>query len=203
VEVAAMLSQVGCIILPPATIEKIYTSAVLTEAEEDMLRRIPLVSEQVLAHIPRLEPVLEIIRFQGKHFDGSGSPPDAPGGNSIPWGARALRLSLDLDGLESEGLSRSQVFDTLRGRQGRYDPDLLQKLADLHNNAPQTLVREVEMENLRPGMVLAQDVRTRKGVLFIARGQEVTTSLLEKLKNTTGGIYHHDQIRVVVRETIS
>jgi hypothetical protein len=47
-------------------------------------------------------------------------------------------------------------------------------------------------------MILAQDVRTEKSVLFIARGQEVTAGLLEKFRNFAPGSFRDEAIRVVI-----
>src|ERR1035441_7016488 len=106
VEVAAMLSQIGCVILPPAVLEKMNAGERLTDDEERMVRRAPEMVEQILANIPRLEEVREILRYQDKHFDGSGAPNGTAGGDAIPWGGRALKLVLDLDRLGSEKSGR-------------------------------------------------------------------------------------------------
>ncbi|MBZ5577160.1 MAG: response regulator [Acidobacteriia bacterium] len=180
VEVAAMLSQVGCVILPPATLEKVHRGEPLSEAEQTMVRRMPAIVEQVLGNIPRLEPVREILRLRDKPFDGGSR---APGAEAIPWGARALKLAFDLDVLESEGTPASLGFETLRARPGWYDPDVLQKLVEIRASEQSAQVREVPLAGLLPGMVMAQDVRTHKGDLFVARGQEVSASLVEKLRN--------------------
>ena len=54
------------------------------------------------------------------------------------------------------------------------------------------------IRRLRAGMVLAQDVRTAKGTLFIARGQEVSASLLAKLRNLPHGLLSDELVRVIV-----
>ena len=117
-EIAAMLSQIGYVTLPPATLERIYQGAKLSEAEQAMLGRLPGMVSQILGNIPRLEPVLEILRYQDKSYDGSGPPADDVAGDAIPWGARALKVILDLDMLEKSELPTALAFDTLRGRAG-------------------------------------------------------------------------------------
>ncbi len=183
VEVAAMLSQIGSVILPAATLERIYQCNVLSEAEEAMVSRMPGIVAQVLGNIPRLEPVLEILRFREKGFDGSGLPACDLAGEAIPWGARALKVVIDIDVLERHGLPVTLAFDTLRGRTGKYDPEILKTLALIRESAPQCRVSELPLELLRPGMVLAQDVRTETGILIVAFAQELTPGLLEKLHN--------------------
>ena len=87
----------------------------------------------------------------------------------------------------------------MRGRDGWYDRVILEALADIRNAQQQSEVRELPLENLRPGMTFAQDLKTRRGILFIARGQEVTASLLEKLRNYADHVHGDEAIRVVVR----
>jgi hypothetical protein len=49
-------------------------------------------------------------------------------------------------------------------------------------------------------MVLAQDVRTRNGLLLVARGQEVTASLLQRLHNFSLLPGIQEPIQVEVRD---
>jgi response regulator RpfG family c-di-GMP phosphodiesterase len=198
IEVAAMLSQIGSVILPTPTLEKAYQGEEMTEAELEMVRRVPSVTEQVLGNIPRLEPVMEILRCQQKHFDGTGPPEWMVGGEAIPWGARALKAVIDLDTLEAGGLSPSLAVDTLRGREGWYDPAILVALSETRKSDHHSNVRELPLDGLAAGMVLAQDVRTAKGMLFVARGQEVTAGLIEKFRNSHQGMFGADPIRVIL-----
>jgi hypothetical protein len=127
--------------------------------------------------------VLEILRYQDKGFDGSGPPADDVAGPAIPWGARALKVILDIDSLERSGLPTGLAFDTLRGRSGKYDPAILETLAGIRHSTPQFQVCELQLSALRTGMVLAQQVRSETGILIVARGQELTPGLIEKLRN--------------------
>jgi response regulator RpfG family c-di-GMP phosphodiesterase len=198
VEVAAMLSQIGSVILPAATLERVYQGRSLSEPEQAMVKRMPGVVAQVLGNIPRLEPVLAILHYQERGFNGSGPPADDVMGKAIPWGARALKVALDIDSLERQGLPVTLAFDTLRGRKGRYDPEILEALAGIRNSAPQSQVSELALPLLRAGMILAQDVRAETGVLVVARGQELTPGLLAKLENY---FRPNSVIRVITSET--
>ncbi|HUH64666.1 MAG TPA: HD domain-containing phosphohydrolase [Terracidiphilus sp.] len=197
-EVAAMLSQIGSVLLSTATLERVYRGEPLNDEDKAMVSRIPDIVEEILAHIPRLEPVREILRYQDKHFDGAGFPVDSAAGAAIPWGARALKVIVDFDQMETEGYPVSLAFDTLRGRVGWYDPAILEALAQIAHSRPESDVRELPLSRLRVGMILAQDVRTSKGMLFIARGQEVTPSLLARLANLCQTLPPEETIRVIV-----
>jgi response regulator RpfG family c-di-GMP phosphodiesterase len=61
IEVAAMLSQLGCVTLPRDVAEKVYHGRFLTPDEQAMVAGLPAVTERLLAHIPRLEDVRAIL----------------------------------------------------------------------------------------------------------------------------------------------
>jgi len=198
VEIAAMLSQIASVTLPTTTLEKLCKGEALSEPEQAMVSRLPGVTEQVLSHIPRLEPVVEILRFSRKRFDGTGLPAGGPAGQELPWGARALKIVLDLDDLENEYESQALALDTVLGRVGWYDPAILNVLAEIRAHQPKSDIRELSLASLRPGMILAKDVRTQNGSLYMARGQEITASALEKLNNWSSHLEDTHAMRVVV-----
>ncbi len=200
-EVAAMLSQVGSVTLPPAVVEKLYRGEELSAVEQTMVDRIPGVVEGLLGNIPRLEPVREVLRYQRKNFDGSGEPRDRVAGEAIPWGARALRLALDFDSLEASGQPLTDIFATLRARKGCYDPVLLEALAQLRGAPPTDEIALLPVAGMRPGMVLAEDVKTLSGVLLVARGQEVTPSLLARIHNFVASVGVREPVKVRVCST--
>jgi response regulator RpfG family c-di-GMP phosphodiesterase len=177
VEVAAMLSELGAVALPPDVWDKIERGLILTADEEQMVSRVPTVTLNLLGRIPRLESVCEIIRCQDRNFvDARRSPP--------PMGARILKLATDLDVLLTQGLSRPAALTTLQSREGAYDYELLEVCVQLYGqNAEQSVVREIPIEDLAAGMILAEDLRSGNGMLLITRGHEVTDGLLERLRN--------------------
>jgi response regulator RpfG family c-di-GMP phosphodiesterase len=185
IEVAAMLSQIGAITLPAATMEKVYRGGPLSPEESEMVRNAPVVAGKLLEHIPRLEGVIEIIRDQDLRYDGTGGP-RARRGEAIPLGARLLKIVADFDALESAGLSAAQAVDAMAHRQGCYDPGLLAAFTALEGAATET-VREIPLRQLALGMVLVQDVYSKSGVLLVARGFEVTPGLVERFKNQLPG----------------
>jgi hypothetical protein len=200
VEVAAMLSQIGYVTLPPGTQEKIYKGERLAQAEEAMVERVPKVVEQLLANIPRLELVREILRLYPREFAGANAPGTATAGDALPWGARALKIALDYDVLESEAETNHHAIDILRGRTGWYDPEILEALADLRGRGKkEVLVHELMLRDIVAGMLFGEDVKSAKGLLLIARGQEVTPSLLERVRNFSSELGIREPIRMIER----
>jgi response regulator RpfG family c-di-GMP phosphodiesterase len=206
IEVAAMLCTIGTVTLAPETVEKLYEARPLTLAEQGMVKRLPAVTEQLLANIPRLEPVREILANLEIRFGGEAHGPATGGalatrrwGAPVPLGARILQLVLDYDALESQGLACTTALDTLRGRRGAHDPELLASFATmLGSQARQSVVEELYLAHLLPGMVFVQDVRTVSGILLISRGYEVTTSLLERIDNVSRNSGVKEPVRVMI-----
>jgi response regulator RpfG family c-di-GMP phosphodiesterase len=200
VEVAAMLSQIGYVTLPPGTQEKIYKGERLAQEEEAMVERVPTVVEQLLANIPRLELVREILRLYPREFAGANASGTSPTGGALPWGARALKIALDYDVLESEAETNHHAIDILRGRIGWYDPEILEALADLRGrDKKEVLVHELTLRDIVAGMLFGEDVKSAKGLLLIARGQEVTPSLLERVRNFSSELGIREPIRMIER----
>jgi len=199
-EVAAMLSQVGHALLPRPTLQKLQKGLTLSPKEQEMVDRTRVFAEEFLADIPRLESVREILRYHRNSFDGAGQPTDGVSGEAIPWGARALKLALDLDELEWEEKLLVNPMDVLRGRGGWYDSTILEGLGHLRQNtARQDQVKELPLTDLELGMVFAEDVKSASGVVLISRGQEVTPSLRERLNNYASRLGAKESVLMIVR----
>lgn len=186
IEVAAMLSHIGCVTLPQETIEKFYYGKTLTHSEAILTERLPKVAEQLLANIPRLDEVRAILANQNCHFDGGDVRSNGPAGESIPIGARILKIVDDFDRLVAGGLTPKVVLDTVQSRHGWYDPRLLKIFCEMRGAATPVSdeqEREIPLKMVRTGMIFAADVRTPGGALLIARGHEVTQSVLQRIRN--------------------
>ena len=183
-EVAAMLSQVGCVTLPPTTADKLYHGQPLDEAEVKMVQRLPAIALELLAGIPRLEPVCAILEHYNKRFDGTESARTDPRGADLPWGARALRIVVAYDVLLTQDMAAAMRVGVLQSRTGSYDPALLAVFAELVGKpTDETELCELMLRDIRCGMRFAEDLLANNGMLLIARGQEVTKSLQERLAN--------------------
>lgn len=191
VEVAAMLSQLGCIVLPPDTAERLYHGKALREAEQRMVERVPAVTERLLAHIPRIESVRGILacyeRLRVSDDDASFDGVDL----AVQEAARILRLASDFDELESRGVAGCEAIAALSLSPARYGAAPLAALVELAGAERSVItVFEVAVEDLAAGMEFAEDVRTVGGTLLVARGFQLTPALVERLQNLPEGSVH-------------
>jgi response regulator RpfG family c-di-GMP phosphodiesterase len=184
VEVAAMLSQIGCITLPQETAMKWHTGEDLTAMEQAMVAKLPEMTRNVLAAIPRLEPVMEILLYQGKNYDGTGSPADKKKKDEIPVGSRILKLAIRVEDLQARGATPGMILDDLNAHRKDYDPQILKVYGTVAaRNSGKETVRGVTLQELRTGMIFTENVKSSSGLLLVAKGQACTVSLLERIHN--------------------
>jgi CheY-like chemotaxis protein len=199
-DVAAMLCQLGSVALPPDTAARFYAGDALTSDDAQMVARMPTVTEQLLRQIPRLEDVVAILTAIGKPFHAVDPHADLHE-RLRRRGGELLKVARDFDALEVQGNTAARAVDMMRSRSGRYDADILDALQELRaNEAPHETIVEVALSAIRVGMVFADDVRTDDGMLIAARGSEVTTSFVERMRNVRVGD-DKTAIRVVLSKT--
>jgi hypothetical protein len=174
-----MLSQIGCIAVPPATLEKAAAGEPLTEAEERIVAAHPRVGEGLLAKIPRLE---EIARMVGRQREICFDPAEIIGPDDVALGARLLKATVDLDRFCMAGVPQAQAIAIMRGR-GEYNLSVLDALSELSQDRTDMELRDVQVRQLAPGMIIDKHVLARNGLLLLAPGQLVTDSVIARLES--------------------
>jgi response regulator RpfG family c-di-GMP phosphodiesterase len=183
IEIAAMLSQIGCVAIPDEVLARLYRGEELSRSESEAFAVHPLVGRDLLKNIPRLEGAAEIVAYQEKRFDGEGTPPDDRRGKLIPMGSRILKVALDFDALVFAGSTDAMAVAQMEHRTGWYDPDVLAALREAFHVTQVHVIREVKVHQLVDGMTLAADVTSLQGTLLCAKGHEVNSALRLRLKN--------------------
>jgi len=198
VEVAAMLSQLGCVTLPVETVEKLHYGHDLSAEEQKQVNQLPLVAERLIGQIPRLETVRAIlVRFGDPK--GTASPAEGVDEDLVRKGAQILRIASDYDSLESRGLASSVALTRMRARGDRYDAALLAVFAKVCGNAnEEQKIISVLLRSLEVGMVLMDDVKLQNGLMLAARGYEVTPQFVERARNWQAGAANKS-VRVTFR----
>ncbi|MEQ1690762.1 MAG: HD domain-containing phosphohydrolase [Gemmatimonas sp.] len=172
IEVAALLSQLGCISLSSDLVDRWYHHRELSESEQAQIANLPAAAEAMIAHIPRLERICAIIRRQ---YEPSTT-------RDVPVGARVLAIARDFDLLIGEGETAARALAMMGSRGAQYDRRFLEAFIELRGDqAPAAEIRVMRLCDVRPGMHFAEDVHSPKGLLLIARGQEVSEALRERI----------------------
>ena len=188
IHLAAMLAPIGYVTIPPETLVRSRTGEVLSKVEEQIIAQVPETAARLLANIPRLEGVARVVRYQHKHYDGAGFPPDSVKGESVPLGSRLLKVLDDMTQLQAGGKNRLKALDEMQERRGWYDPSMLDAVRNYYGIT--AAAREsgrpsisVEFRNLAPGMVLRSNIETKDGTLILAAGHPLSEMTLEKIQN--------------------
>jgi len=188
-EVAAMLSQIGFVTIPPGVIQKARAGHGLSGQEKDMLTQVPTIGAELLSNIPRLNTVAKIVLYQNKNYDGSGFPIDSVAGEDIPIGSRILKVLSDLLQLETKETPKATALSLMQNRTGLYDPRVLAAaFACLDIHLPQATPAKwsghsVAFKDLQTGHVLISNIETSDGMTIVTAGNQISPLLLQKLKN--------------------
>lgn len=193
-EMAAMLSQVGAVGLAPAVAERLFAGAELSPEEEKLVAGLPGVALTLLGDIPRLEEIRAILTHVNDDYGGRTG--QELWGDAIPLGARMLRVVLDFDRLRSGGHDSAASLSRLFARSGAYDPAILSDLGKVLGAEQAPDILELRLQDVRLGMVFVDDVRTEDGTLLVARGQEVTPSVLSRVANFWSDLQLGSPVRV-------
>jgi hypothetical protein len=87
----------------------------------------------------------------------------------------------------------------MRGREGWYDPQILEAFAAMRGiSQEKTLVLERMVKDVTVGMTFGEDLKSGKGLLLIARGQEVTPALLERMRNFSAELAIREPVRMLL-----
>ena len=181
-EVAALMSQLGCVTLPPEIIEAVYAGQKLSVEEQAQYDAHPNIAGDLLSKIPRLEPIAWMIKYQTQEPPVEGDIEDRQKAD-MRIGAEILHLTLDFEKLISQGSSRTEAAHALSRQYKKFSPRVFQALVELDPNAEEREIRRCWVNELSPGMIVQEDIHSFTGLLVVSKGQEVTLPLIIKLKN--------------------
>ncbi|MFT5719452.1 MAG: response regulator RpfG family c-di-GMP phosphodiesterase [Oleiphilaceae bacterium] len=182
-ESMAMLSLIGYVSLPDNLLNKISSGGILSEDQEAEYLKHSEVGYNIISKIPRLEDIAQVIKFQNKHYDGSGFPSDALSGKNIPMGARILKIALDYERFNNITNSNDEALIQLQKRVERYDPKILELFIKSIAVCRTESITSVSLLGLEEGMIIAEDVLTLEGILLVCKGQEITESLINRFSS--------------------
>ena len=183
IDIAAMLSLIGCITVPEETLVKINKGVPLTVDEASLYQQHPQVAFELVSRIPRMKIVADIIARQQKNVDEIETPnPNDPNAVITALGAKILKVVIDYDRLLHTNTSPQIAFSKLSENNQCYDPAILAALKKLIEvGVEEKVIQVLSVRALKPGMILAEALTSTRGELLLAVGQELTLSLILRL----------------------
>jgi response regulator RpfG family c-di-GMP phosphodiesterase len=175
-ELAAMLSQIGCVAVPTEVLDKYFDAQPLSAAERNILTSQASVGHKLLARIPRLEEVARMVGNQHLARREPGGSTDAVG-----TGSSLLKAALDFDELLMGGKEPAAGLAEM-ARRGIYDARFLAALEQVQVQMAECELRLVELAELKTGMTTNSNVYSKTGLLLMGTGQQITASAIARLQ---------------------
>ncbi|MBF0495935.1 MAG: PilZ domain-containing protein [Deltaproteobacteria bacterium] len=186
VRMAAYLADVGRLLLPRET-SRVPISRL--DGGFESVRDVSLYAYEIMTSAYSDDRIAKLLKSQFENFNGTGFP-DKRLLNQIPLGSRILRIvSFFRESLDSPDINFSDVelLNEIEEKSSTwFDPDLvaafriyLEEKADSFWK-PEVIV--VSLEDLAPGMILAEDLFGPTGNLLLQADNTLTARMVEKLK---------------------
>ncbi len=197
-ELAAMLSQIGCVTVPADILSKVYACQVLSGGEQELFDSHPGIGKDLIAKIPRLKTVAHMIQQQKSSMIGLSSNPVSTLKPDM-LGGQMLKIALDLDSKMASGLTLKTAIEEMRGQPDNYHSDLIGMLADLKDDKVEETRKSIFAKELTASMLIDQDIVTTNGALIVSRGQEVTEAMLIRLQMMSENEALQEPFRVIIK----
>jgi response regulator RpfG family c-di-GMP phosphodiesterase len=192
IELAALLSQIGAVTIPQETLLKQIKGIELNDSEREMINSIPGMGRQLIKNIPRMETIAEAVGNQNCTYINRIAP-ESPMGKDIPVFSRILKIIMDYDRFREIHHTSIAAIETMQAHESEYDPIFLDvflnkvlhvdELMSSRLTKPKLGEKQIFVDDLKTGMVLARDVNDKNGILIVTKGTLITEVLLYKLLN--------------------
>ena len=184
IHAAATLSKLGYLSTNIQLVERRDAGEDMSAAEQQELTEHAAVGADLLARIPRMEAVAEIIRYHEYRYDGKNATAEKRQRADLPFGARLLRVVQYYDILSDNGWSASAALGKLRGAAGDFDNTIVDALSELleADSSGEAVTKRVSAQQLTTRMVIQEDVETTDGVLIVRKGQVVNAAVAKRLQ---------------------
>lgn len=195
--IAGFLSQIGCVTVPNSILEKVYAGEKLTSQEQEIFSQHPLAASRILANIPRLENIAQMIALQNRAFS-SYQKPKTTGEKLVYLGGQILKIAVCFDYQLFMGQGARDVIEKMKKMPGEYNSKIVEILSRIDLMLDGQEVKKLLLEQVGVGMTLNRDLKAKNGLLLASKGQKITLSLKERLINFSRTIGLEEPLEVLV-----
>lgn len=159
--------------------------------QQELYQSHALKGQKILAQLPNLVFIANIVKHQYENYDGSGFPEHLVG-EDIPSGSRIIKIVSDYDKLllgKKIGHKMSPdeaVKFLIKHKEELYDATIVNTYRSLLTKLPGIDDLNVEYcvsaDKLEPGMCLAKDLYNKSGGVMLTKETELTQLAISKLK---------------------
>ncbi|MCA8973933.1 MAG: response regulator, partial [Planctomycetes bacterium] len=178
-ETAALLSQIGLVAVPDELLRRVVAGERLPAAQAAMYDNHPQVARDLIARIPRLHDIAEMVARQ----DATDQPAVS---RAAAIGGRMLAAATTFEEILSLGGSRDQALAALERERDSFDGGVIEALATAPIPDHRDASRIVPLCEVELGMVVQEDIVDLDGRVVLASGHTVTDGALQRLRNHVG-----------------
>lgn len=176
ISAAAMLAFIGCITLDEITMERYFRCEPLEPAQQLAVNNHPEIGARLIAKIPRLSGVAQIVRRQNEPYEKT-----LKYGGSEPIGlcANILKAAIDLEWQVTNGNTAGQSIGLLQRNPKTYNPEVVKVLSEVLNYNHGK--RAIQVHELSEGMILDEPLVSTRGDLLLDAGETISATTRERL----------------------
>ena len=201
-EIATMLSSLGCITVPPITLDKISRGVQLLPKEEKIFSEHPKIGHDLIVNLPHLEKAAKIVANQNKHYDfDEKANLSSLNKIDVPFGVQILRVAKDFEAFISSGIKPAEALDKIRDKKTDYNQSIVDALSSLVSEKSAQETRYVKIEQLSVGTIFVENLKSTTGQLLCPKGTEIDGSLLSRIKNFSLEMEIVEPVKVIVPST--
>jgi len=186
ISVAARLRNIGTLGMNPEMLEK--SIKVMSKLEKDEYEKFPILGPLIFEGIPAFENICSYVQSHQEHVDGKGFPLGLEG-DAIPIGGNIICLVNDFYNKsgsdEDQNSVRKRVEDIQKYQDIKYHPIIVDAFLGVISDKSifkQKMERkDIGIEELKTGMLLAKNLFSSKGILLLQADERISVSALKRI----------------------
>ena len=186
IETAALLHDIGMVGIPKSILHKRRTEMINNERQ--LYQSHAATGARIIGEIEIMKPAAILVRMHHEQYNGKGFP-EGLGGDESPIGAQLISAASIYDNLIHKGkITLDRIAESLQRIRGyQLSPQMVELLLEINVAQQYDLARKMEEEwelnDLKPGMVIAANVRMKTGAFVMAADTELDDYSIDKLKH--------------------
>jgi CheY-like chemotaxis protein len=191
IEVAATLSEIGYALVPSDIVDRWREGRELTPKEQQLIGRQPQVARDLIAKIPRLEVVAEVLGALASDAPLASDP-------RVRLAVDLIRAAAAYDGYLRAGLKEGAAAHRMRSSHQEVPDEILDGLEQLAVAAGGYTTKSLGVADLVSGLRLAEDLYSADGRLLLTAGAEVTLAARTRIEQFADHVGIREPIKVRV-----
>lgn len=181
-DLAVMLAHLGYVGMAPELLERAYSGQPLSASDSALLGSAPRTATGMLAGIPRLEVVLGIIERLAEAPPALVDVDRHQREGRLLWAAHIVLAAERADQL-SHTQPVARVVAEMLSAEGKFDPRVIELLGQVEfASAENRQQLKLSASELKMGMFLVEDARSKAGMVMARGGQEITPTVAVLLR---------------------